>query len=109
MVATIILVPISVLVDRPWQLSPSPVQLVNLAIVTAAPMLLMFWLVRHAGASNTSLLAFFMPVAAVLLGVLILGEELAWLAGLGFALIILGAALVTGNRTSHTRQQAQRA
>ncbi|MGI9409830.1 MAG: DMT family transporter [Hyphomicrobiaceae bacterium] len=107
-VATIVLVPISLAADRPWQLSPSMIQLANLAIValvnTAAPVLLMFWLVRKAGASNTSLLAFFMPAVSVLLGVLILGEEFAWLAALGFALIILGAALVTGNFAVRNRQ-----
>ncbi len=112
-VASIILIPISLVADRPWLLSPSMIQFANLTIValfnTAAPVLLMFWLVRNAGASNTSLLAFFMPVASVLLGVLILGEEISWLAVLGFALIILGAALVTGNLAIRPRQQTQRA
>lgn len=100
-VATAVLVPASLLFDAPWTLSPDAVQYASLAVMalfsTAMPVLLMFWLIRTAGASNTSLLAFFIPVAAVLLGVAGLGEQLDWFAVAGFGLIILGAALVTGN------------
>lgn len=100
-VAAAVLVPASLLFDAPWTLSPDTAQLSSLAAMalfsTAVPVLLMFWLIRTAGASNTSLLAFFIPVAAVLLGVAVLGEHLGWFAITGFGLIILGAALVTSN------------
>lgn len=101
LVATVILIPISLYVDSPWTLSPTPAHLASLAVTaivsTAIPVLLIFWLIRNAGASNASLLAFFMPVVAVLLGVLILDEAVSTSAIGGFALIILGAALVNGN------------
>ncbi|WP_298986182.1 EamA family transporter [uncultured Roseibium sp.] len=110
-VAAIVLVPLSMIVDFPWTLSPGPSQLVNLIVValfnTAAPVMLMFWLIRNAGASNASLLAFFMPVASVLLGVFVLSESLSWTTGIGFALIVLGAVLVTGNL--RLRRPVQRA
>ena len=100
LVAALVLVPVSLVVDAPWMLSPAPGPLASLAVValfnTAIPVLLMFWLIGKAGASNTSLLAFFMPVASVLLGVLVLGESLGWFAVLGFGFIIFGAGLVTG-------------
>ncbi len=98
--ASALLVPVSLAAEAPWALAPPSPALLSLAVVallnTAAPVLLMFWLVRRAGASNTSLLAFFMPVAAILLGVVFLGEPLEWTAMLGFAVILLGAGIVSG-------------
>jgi len=110
-VATLVLVPVSLWIDAPWALSPSTAQLASLTIVavfnTALPVLMMFWLIRAAGASNASLLAFFMPVVSVVLGVAVLGERLGWYSFLGFGLIILGAGLVTGN-VRPRRQSASR-
>ena len=98
--ATLVLVPLSLLIDAPLTLNYTQTAVASLAAVavlcTAIPSLLLFWLVRNAGATNASLLAFFMPIAAVLLGVGILGEVLSWLALAGFGLIFLGAAIVTG-------------
>ena len=100
-VACIVLVPLSLTLDAPLSLRPEQGALFALLVVaivnTAIPVLLLFWLVRTAGATNTSLLAFFMPVAAVLLGVLVLEEDLPMRTLAGFGLIILGAAFVTGN------------
>lgn len=111
-VAALALIPVSLLFDTPWTLSPAPGPLASLVLVallnTAIPVLLMFWLVRNAGASNTSLLAFFMPVASVLLGVLVLGESLGWFAVLGFGFIISGAGLVTGTFRFHRRAVPRR-
>lgn len=99
-IGSLVLVPLSLTMDAPWTLAPSQTALISLGVValvnTAAPVLLVFWLVRNAGASNTALLAFFMPVAAILLGTLVLGEPLSWGAFGGFALILVGAGLVTG-------------
>ena len=58
---------------------------------TAAPVLLMFIVIRRVGATRGSLLAFFIPVAAVILGVVILKETLPLTAILGFVMIIGGA------------------
>ena len=58
---------------------------------TAVPVLLMFTLVKRVGATRTSLLAFFIPIAAVLLGVVLLGERLTPMTLLGFVMIIVGA------------------
>jgi drug/metabolite transporter (DMT)-like permease len=94
--ASVLLVPLSLVADSPWGLAPTEVAIGSLFVValfsTAVPVLLMFWLVRNAGATNASLLAFFMPIAAILLGVGLLGEQLSWTAIAGFGLIIFGAA-----------------
>lgn len=99
--ASVLLVPLSLMADAPWTLNPTEIAIGSLLVValfsTAVPVLLLFWLVRNAGATNASLLAFFMPVAAILLGVGFLGERLSWTAIAGFSLIIFGAAIVTGN------------
>lgn len=70
--------------------------LVMLGVVcTAVAMLLMFYLVGHAGASRASVITYINPVVATLLGVLLLHEHL----GLGgfsaFLLILLGSWLAT--------------
>ncbi|MDJ0948047.1 MAG: DMT family transporter [Alphaproteobacteria bacterium] len=99
-VAALILAPLSLSLDAPWTLVPSTGALAALAAVavfsTAVPMLLLFWLIRRAGASNASLAAFFMPVVAVTLGAVLLGEALPWQAFAGLALILFGAAAVSG-------------
>jgi len=99
--AAVVLVPLSLAVDSPWILRPTGTAILSLIIValfsTAIAMMLLFWLIRNAGATNASLLAYFMPVAAVGLGTLALDETLSWGAIGGFCFILLGAAIVTGN------------
>lgn len=98
--ASAVLVPVSLIVDAPWTLSPSSAALGAVAwtavIGTAAPVLLLFWLIRNAGAVSASLMTFFMPVVAVALGAAALGEALPWQAFAGLGLILLGAAAVSG-------------
>jgi drug/metabolite transporter (DMT)-like permease len=98
--AAIILLPISLVLDAPWTLAPPAPALGAVAAVavlsTALPALLLFWLIGRVGATNGALLAFFMPVVAVVLGVMLLGEQLPWTAVAGLGLILIGAAAVNG-------------
>lgn len=95
--ASLILVPLGVAVGPSATFSVGlPAILATLAVgvfSTAAPVLLMFTLVKRVGATRTSLLAFFIPIAAVLLGVVLLGERLTPMTVLGFAMITGGAIL----------------
>ena len=78
---------------------PSALALTSIAILglacTAVAMLLMFYLVSHAGPSRASVITYINPAVASLLGVLVLHEQL----GLGgitaFAMILLGSWLAT--------------
>lgn len=92
------LLPISLIYDRPWELSPNAAAWWSLpAIVvlnTAVPLMLTLWLIRRSGATNTSLIAFAMPVVAVGLGAWFLDEALSWRAYGGLALILAAAAAV---------------
>jgi drug/metabolite transporter (DMT)-like permease len=62
--------------------------------------LLFYWLVRHVDVTKTMLIALVTPLAAVLLGVIVLGEEVSWRTLAGGALIMSGIALVVLRRTA---------
>jgi drug/metabolite transporter (DMT)-like permease len=96
-----ILLPLSLLVDRPWTL-PMPstgavLSLAGLALVsTAFAYLLFFRLLARAGATNVGLVTFLIPVSAILFGVLILDETLELRHMAGMALIGAGLILIDG-------------
>ncbi len=72
-------------------------------VCTAAAMLLMFYLVNHAGASRASLITYINPAVATLLGVWLLNEHLG-LGGLcAFALILLGSWLASRGAVKPSR------
>jgi drug/metabolite transporter (DMT)-like permease len=87
---------------------PSPAALASIAVLgvvcTAVAMLLMFYLVHHAGASRASVITYINPVVATLLGVLVLHEHLGVGGFVAFALILFGSWLAT--RGSVTRDRA---
>ena len=87
---------------------PSMLALASMAILgvvcTALAMLLMFYLVAHAGASRAAVITYINPAVAALLGVWLLHERLGLGGILAFVLILLGSWLATrGSRTLHLR------
>jgi drug/metabolite transporter (DMT)-like permease len=64
-------------------------------VCTAVAMLLMFYLVSHAGASRAAVITYINPAVAALLGVTLLHERLGLGGILAFALILLGSWLAT--------------
>jgi drug/metabolite transporter (DMT)-like permease len=85
---------------------PSLVALSSIAILgvvcTALAMLLMFYLVGHAGASRAAVITYINPAVAALLGVVLLHERLGLTGILAFVLILLGSWLATrGKGTPH--------
>ena len=83
---------------------PSIAALVSIAVLgivcTAVAMLLMFYLVNHAGASRATVITYINPVVATLLGVLVLDEPLGIGGAIAFGLILLGSWLATGGRVA---------
>jgi drug/metabolite transporter (DMT)-like permease len=65
------------------------------AVCTAVAMLLMFYLVRNAGASRATVITYINPVVATLLGVFVLHEHLGVGGIVAFVLILLGSWLAT--------------
>jgi drug/metabolite transporter (DMT)-like permease len=84
---------------------PSTAALASIAVLgivcTAVAMLLMFYLVRHAGASRASVITYINPVVATLLGVVVLDEHLGIGGYIAFALILLGSWLATRGVPTH--------
>jgi drug/metabolite transporter (DMT)-like permease len=79
-------------------------------VCTATAMLLMFYLVGHAGASRAAIVTYVNPAVATLLGVLLLNEHLGVGGYAGFALILLGSWLATrGAPTSVSKAQVEAA
>jgi drug/metabolite transporter (DMT)-like permease len=89
------------LIDRPWML-PLPSEKAIAALValaalsTALGYLIYFRLLARAGATNVLLVTFLIPVSAILLGTLVLGEQLAARHLAGMAAIALGLAAIDG-------------
>lgn len=99
--STAILAPVAFVLDRPWTLAaPSFTALGALvalaALSTALGYLLYFRILARAGATNLLLVTFLIPVSAILLGTLILGEQLAARHAAGMLAIALGLALIDG-------------
>jgi drug/metabolite transporter (DMT)-like permease len=99
--ATLMLMPVWLTVDQPWTRPlPSTTVLVALfllgAVSTAIAYLLFFRILKRAGATNVSLVTFLIPVSAILLGVLLLGEHLEVHQIIGMAAIAVGLAAIDG-------------
>ncbi|RFB78651.1 DMT family transporter [Methylovirgula sp. 4M-Z18] len=99
--SSVILLPVVVLVDQPWQYAAPSVgavsSLVAMAVAsTALAYILYFRVLANAGATNLSLVTFLIPVSAILLSAIFLGERLQWVHVAGVALIGLGLAAIDG-------------
>jgi drug/metabolite transporter (DMT)-like permease len=98
--AAVIMVPLSLLLDRPWALAPSGQGLLALACLsflsTAFGMLFYFRLVQTLGAVGTTSGSYLRAGFSVVLGVIVLDESFAWPAMLGMALIVAGVAGANG-------------
>lgn len=99
--SSVFMLPLALLVDRPWMLPlPSAAaigSIVALALVSTALGYLMFFrILAVAGATNIMLVTFLIPVSALLLGILVLGEQIAARHFAGMALIGFGLAAIDG-------------
>lgn len=96
-----ILLPLSLLVDRPWTLPMPPLgawgAIAALALLcTAFAYVLYFRLIEGAGATNAMLVTLLVPPVAILLGGLFLHETLTPQDFIGLVLIALGLAAIDG-------------
>ena len=99
--ATIYLLPLSLLVDRPFSLPPLSQSvvwsMVALGVLgTAVAFVVYYRLLETAPASYVSMTTYVIPIFGVILGVLVLNEQPTWHAYAGFALILLGVMIVNG-------------
>jgi drug/metabolite transporter (DMT)-like permease len=94
-----ILVPVSLVVDRPWTLAPSmssALALLALAVFsTALAFVLYFRLIQTLGSVGTTAQAYLRVPIGVALGVVFLGETLSPTAWVGLACVVIGVAAMT--------------
>jgi drug/metabolite transporter (DMT)-like permease len=99
--STLMLIPVALLIDQPWTLAmPSHATwgaLLGIALLsTALAYLLFFRILSTAGATNLALVTFLIPVSAILLGSLVLGEQLEMKHFAGMAMIAAGLIAIDG-------------
>jgi drug/metabolite transporter (DMT)-like permease len=94
-----ILVPASIVVERPWMLSPSTssiLALLALAVFsTAFALVIYFRLIGTLGSVGTTAQAYLRVPIGVALGVLLLGESLSPTAWIGLGCVVVGVAAMT--------------
>lgn len=106
--ASLLILPVSMIVDRPWTLAMPPMTtiaaILALALVsTAFAYILFFRIIPLAGATNTSLVTLLVPPSAILLGAVFLGERLGTTQIAGMLLIGAGLAILDGRLLSRLR------
>lgn len=99
--SALLMLPVALVVDRPWTLAAPSAEawmaLFGLAfLATALAYVIFFRILATAGATNLMLVTFLIPVSAILLGALVLGEVLAPKHFAGMALIAVGLAAIDG-------------
>lgn len=99
--SSVMLFPVMLLVDRPWLL-PVPslnamAAMVGLAALsTALAYVIFFRILATAGATSIALVTFLIPVSAIMLGILFLGETLYLRHIIGMAMVGAGLAAIDG-------------
>lgn len=109
--SSLILLPLMMVVDQPWTLPVPSVTAIGAligvaAISTALAYVLYFRILATAGATNLLLVTFLIPVSAILLGTLFLGEVLLPRHFAGMALIGAGLAAIDGRPGKALRNAA---
>ena len=99
--SAVMLAPVALLVDHPWTL-PVPSAstwgaLAGIALLsTALAYVLFFRILSTAGATNLTLVTFLVPVSAIVLGSLVLGERLESKHFVGMVMIAMGLVAIDG-------------
>jgi drug/metabolite transporter (DMT)-like permease len=99
--ANVLLLPLVLLIDKPWQLAaPSALSWAAIGslgvISTGVAYLLYFRVLAAAGATNLMLVNFLVPITAIVLGIMVLNEVLLTQHIAGMLLIAAGLALMDG-------------
>ncbi|MDZ7926053.1 MAG: DMT family transporter [Agrobacterium sp.] len=112
--STLMLIPAALLLDKPWTLAMPSLgtwgALIGIALLsTALAYLIFFRILATAGATNLALVTFLIPVSAILLGSLILGEQLEIKHFAGMAMIAAGLAAIDGRLPAKLRNFLRKA
>ncbi|MCP3898701.1 MAG: DMT family transporter [Desulfobacteraceae bacterium] len=98
--STIMMIPLALFIEQPWNLSPGIMTLWSLfglsAFSTALAYIIYFRVLASSGATNILLVTFLIPISAILLGTIALNERLDWNAFLGMGIIFIGLIAIDG-------------
>lgn len=109
--STVLLAPLAIALEQPFSLATPGAAtwacIAGLAVLsTALAYVLYFRILATAGATNLLLTAFLIPVSAIALGSLVLGERLAPMHFAGMALIGAGLCVIDGRPYRHWRRRS---
>jgi drug/metabolite transporter (DMT)-like permease len=99
--SSFMLLPLMLVFDHPWAL-PMPSHLALFSqlglslLCTAVAYILFFTILKRAGSTNISLVTFLVPISAIILGAVLLNEQVTLNHILGMAVIGVGLALIDG-------------
>ena len=98
--ATLVLVPASLLLERPWTIAPSLTSLGALAALsvfsTGVALMIYFRLLRTLGSMGLASNSYLRAGVSVLFGVIFLGEQVTMTVAAGLVLIVAGVAAIVG-------------
>lgn len=99
--STLLLLPVVLIFDRPSSLlaasAPALAAMIALALLSSAlAYLIYFRLIARAGATNALLSTFLIPVSAIVIGIVLLGETVSARQLAGMAAIFIGIAAIDG-------------
>ena len=105
-VSAVILAPLVVIQDQPWETATwsrdATTSIIALAVLGSAMRYLVFYrLLATVGATNTSLVGFLIPASSLLLGFMVLDERLLAAQVAGVALIAVGLTVIDGRLFRH--------
>ena len=110
--STVMMVIVAGVVDRPWQL-PMPDTTTWLAVIglaalsTALAYIVFFQILRRSGATNVMLVTLLVPMTAILLGYLVLGEQISLREIVGAVVIGSALLLIDGRALQFIRAGAE--
>ncbi len=110
--STLLMLPLALTLERPWEATPDAwtwgAVLAIALLSTALAYIIYFRILSTAGATNLMLVTLLVPVSAILLGTLILGEAFGWRSAAGMGLIGLGLVAVDGRLPARLRRLTSR-
>ena len=110
--STVMMIIVAGVVDRPWQL-PMPDTTTWLAVIglaalsTALAYIVFFQILRRSGATNVMLVTLLVPMTAILLGYLVLGEQISLREIVGAVVIGSALLLIDGRALQFIRAGAE--
>lgn len=110
--SSLMMLPLVLLIDRPWTMPVPPLHVIGAIVAlgvvsTGLAYILFFTILRSAGATNVMLVTLLVPVTAILLGALVLGEQLALSDLVGMGLIALALISIDGRAWRWIRAHAR--